>query len=369
MTDNKNTILAIVLSAIVLLGWQYFVGMPQMEKQRQQAQQQQQQQQQQQAPAHAGDARDARHAQRRPAPRRCPASRARRRRRRADRAGRPGAHAREPCSPRARASRSRRRAMKGSIALKGGAHRRPRADAVPRDGRPEVARRSCCCRPPAPSIRSMPSSAGCAAPASTAKLPDADTVWRQEGAGALTPGKPVTLTWDNGEGLEFRRTIAVDDKYLFTAKDEVTNKGAAPVTLHPLRADLAPRHAEDRRLLHPARRPDRRARRAGPEGRDLQEHRGEEGRSPSRRPTAGSASPTSTGRRRCCPTPTRTCRRASRPARSARSRPIRPTTCSTRRRSRRARPAPPTSACSPAPRKCRPSTPTTRRSASTASSC
>ena len=37
MTDNKNTIIAIVLSAIVLIGWQYFVGMPQMERQRQEA--------------------------------------------------------------------------------------------------------------------------------------------------------------------------------------------------------------------------------------------------------------------------------------------------------------------------------------------
>ena len=43
----------------------------------------------------------------------------------------------------------------------------------------------------------------------------------------------MTLAWDNGEGLEFRRTIAVDDKYLFTLKDEVANKGATPVTLYP----------------------------------------------------------------------------------------------------------------------------------------
>ena len=48
MTDQKNTILAIVLSGLVLLAWQYFVGMPQMEKQRQAQQQQQQQQQAQQ---------------------------------------------------------------------------------------------------------------------------------------------------------------------------------------------------------------------------------------------------------------------------------------------------------------------------------
>ena len=47
MNDQKNTILAIVLSAIVLIGWQYFVGLPQMEKQKQEAQLKQQQQQQQ----------------------------------------------------------------------------------------------------------------------------------------------------------------------------------------------------------------------------------------------------------------------------------------------------------------------------------
>ena len=47
MTDQKNTILAIVLSALVLIAWQYFVGLPQMEKQKQEAQLKAQQQQQQ----------------------------------------------------------------------------------------------------------------------------------------------------------------------------------------------------------------------------------------------------------------------------------------------------------------------------------
>src|ERR1700750_178742 len=42
MTDNRNTIIAILLSGIVLIAWQYFYNMPQMEKQRaaQQAQMQ-----------------------------------------------------------------------------------------------------------------------------------------------------------------------------------------------------------------------------------------------------------------------------------------------------------------------------------------
>lgn len=67
----------------------------------------------------------------------------------------------------------------------------------------------------------------------TAKLPDAQTVWQQDGSGSLTPTTPVLLKWDNGEGLSFRRTISVDDHYLFTVKDEVSNVGNAPVTLYP----------------------------------------------------------------------------------------------------------------------------------------
>src|ERR1700675_3241121 len=34
MTDNRNTILAVILSGLVRLGWQYFFNIPQMEKQR-----------------------------------------------------------------------------------------------------------------------------------------------------------------------------------------------------------------------------------------------------------------------------------------------------------------------------------------------
>ena len=53
-------------------------------------------------------------------------------------------------------------------------------------------------------------------PVPTAKTPGPDTVWRQEGSGSLAPGRPVGLVYDNGEGLTFRRTIAIDDKYLIT---------------------------------------------------------------------------------------------------------------------------------------------------------
>ena len=44
MIEHKNTILAIVLSLLVIVGWQYFIGYPQMERQRQEAQLKQQSQ-------------------------------------------------------------------------------------------------------------------------------------------------------------------------------------------------------------------------------------------------------------------------------------------------------------------------------------
>ena len=64
-------------------------------------------------------------------------------------------------------------------------------------------------------------------------VPGPDTVWQAEG-GPLAPGRDVTLTWDNGAGLFFRRTYSVDEKFMFTVRQGVENTtGAAPVTLYP----------------------------------------------------------------------------------------------------------------------------------------
>jgi YidC/Oxa1 family membrane protein insertase len=64
-------------------------------------------------------------------------------------------------------------------------------------------------------------------------LPTPDTVWTATTQGSLTPGSPVTLTYDNGKGLKFTRTITIDDKYMFTIADMVANESSEPVTLHP----------------------------------------------------------------------------------------------------------------------------------------
>ncbi len=66
----------------------------------------------------------------------------------------------------------------------------------------------------------------------TVNLPDSDTLWRADG-GTLTPENPVTLSWDNGAGLRFLRTIAVDNDYMFTITQRVENSGTTSVTLFP----------------------------------------------------------------------------------------------------------------------------------------
>jgi YidC/Oxa1 family membrane protein insertase len=65
------------------------------------------------------------------------------------------------------------------------------------------------------------------------KMPDRDTLWTQAQPGRLAPGQPVQLTWDNGQGLKFSRTIAVDADFMFTITDQVLNSSAAEVTLYP----------------------------------------------------------------------------------------------------------------------------------------
>jgi YidC/Oxa1 family membrane protein insertase len=63
------------------------------------------------------------------------------------------------------------------------------------------------------------------------KVPGPSTQWTAAG-GPLTPTSSVTLTWDNGAGLVFTRTIAIDENYMFTIRDAVRNTGA-PSTLTP----------------------------------------------------------------------------------------------------------------------------------------
>ncbi len=65
-------------------------------------------------------------------------------------------------------------------------------------------------------------------------VPGPTTVWT-----AATPDQPLTdtqplvLTWDNGQGLVFTRTIRADKEYLFTIEQGVTNNSERAVNLYP----------------------------------------------------------------------------------------------------------------------------------------
>ncbi|MEO1687649.1 MAG: membrane protein insertase YidC, partial [Pseudomonadota bacterium] len=63
--------------------------------------------------------------------------------------------------------------------------------------------------------------------------PGPATEWQVETGGDLSPGAPVTLIWDNGAGLVFRRTISLDDDYMFTVEQSVENRTGAEVSLAP----------------------------------------------------------------------------------------------------------------------------------------
>ncbi len=75
----------------------------------------------------------------------------------------------------------------------------------------------------------------------TVKVPGPETLWTAS-APTVAPGKPVRLTWDNGQGLVFALDIALDDFFMFTVKQSVENKSDKPVTLYPW--SLAVRYGE-----------------------------------------------------------------------------------------------------------------------------
>ncbi|MFG1359888.1 membrane protein insertase YidC [Xanthobacter pseudotagetidis] len=218
MSDNRNMFIAIALSMAILIGWQYFFGMPQAERQRQEQQRIAEQQAAQ--PAQPGSAA--------PAPGSAPGA--------VPQAGGAAPAAAAPLS-RAQALAASPRApiatpsLKGSIALRGA-----RVDDL------ELTQYHETVDPKSPNIVLLsPSGAPnpfyaefgwTSAAGASLKLPGADTVWTAPAGATLTEKTPLVLTYDNGQGLIFRRTFSVDDHYMFAVKDEVENRTGAPVTLY-----------------------------------------------------------------------------------------------------------------------------------------
>ncbi len=215
-SDNRNVILAVVLSMAVLFGWQFFIAGPQLQRQQEQAQRVAAQQAEQATLAVPATSAD----------------------------GTQIAATDQPLSTQSFADRDTALAasnriaidtedLSGSINLTGA-----RID----DLRLEQYRETV--QPDSPIITLLsPSGApggyyvehGWApAAGATIALPDANSVWTVEGsATTLTEATPVTLRFDNGAGLIFRRTISVDEHYLFGITQTVENTGTGDVALFP----------------------------------------------------------------------------------------------------------------------------------------
>ena len=217
--NNRNFILAIALSMAVLFGWQFFIAGPEIERARQQQELAQSQAQDSAAQAPANSTAGA------------PA---------AGTAGSaaPGtASVQQTVETRDEALTQSARvpiatdAVSGSINLTGG-----RVDDLRLNDYHETV------DPSSPTIVLLSPSGGPDAyfaefgwtgAAEAGPLPDATTVWTAPADARLTVATPVTLTYDNGAGLVFSREIAIDDKYMLTVTDSVTNNGSASVSLSP----------------------------------------------------------------------------------------------------------------------------------------
>ena len=213
--DTRNLFLAIALSVLVMAAWQYFYAGPLYQREHQS-----QMQANNSAPKSE------------PEPGAAPA--------RASAASLAGARASPPGGPAASASETVSEVLAassrvtidtpsigGSIDLKGGKI----DDVILKDYRETI-------DPKSPNIRLFsPPGAPNAYWAETgfvssagAKTPNLDTVWTADRK-TLTVEQPVTLTWDNGAGLIFKRVVAVDDKYMFTIAELVVELGDAPATV------------------------------------------------------------------------------------------------------------------------------------------
>ncbi|HEX3503635.1 MAG TPA: membrane protein insertase YidC [Xanthobacteraceae bacterium] len=227
MGEHKNTIIAIVLSLAVMVGWQILVGYPQMKKEQEQARLKQQEQSQvlpgQTQPGQPQGGNQAQSGTAGPAP---------------EAPGLPSAAAPSQAASRESIIGSTPRVaidtprLGGSIDLKGG-----RIDDLTLTQYRETIDPNS-----PPIVLFSPSGAPDAYYAefgwvptagSNGAMPGPDTVWQQQGSGALSINHPVTLTYDNGQGLVFTRTIAIDDRYMFSIKDSIANKGSVAVTLFP----------------------------------------------------------------------------------------------------------------------------------------
>ncbi len=216
-SDNKNMILAVALSAIVFLGWQYFYAGPQLQRQReaqiaQQAEAAKAAGQNGVAPAAPGNPAGITIA--------VPGLSA------------PAAildrQAALALSPRIKIETGK---VNGSVSLKGGVI----DDLTLVNYQETVDPKSANIVLLSPEATAEPYFAyfgWLAANGSGISAPEPQTMWKADGD-KLTQAKPLTLSFNNSKGLTFKRVISIDENYLFTVADSVENTTGAAVTLTP----------------------------------------------------------------------------------------------------------------------------------------
>jgi len=213
MENNRNYFIAIALSVLIVLGWQFLYMNPRIEAQRktQEAQKAQQQTEQVQQPAAGGQT--------------------------------PAQTSGAAPSGQAAATATREQALEknprvvidtaalsGSINLAGA-----RLDDLKLKGYHETVDDSSpiiTLFSPAETKDGYFTELGYIGSDATGSVPGPSTLWTAPEGAKLTEKTPVTLSYTNDKGLTFTRTISVDERYMFTVADKIENAGQAPASLN-----------------------------------------------------------------------------------------------------------------------------------------
>ncbi|QLL60422.1 membrane protein insertase YidC [Sinorhizobium mexicanum] len=207
MENNRNYFVAIALSVLILVAWQFFYVNPRIEKDRvatEQAQQTQQAQPQSGTPQAT--------------PGQAPAGGAI-----------PGGENRDQAIAKSARVAIDTPALSGSINLTGARFDDLRLKGYHETVDPKSA--VITLFSPAETADGYFTEVGYIGNDATGSAPGPQTVWTLSSGEKLTPSTPVTLSYTNDKGITFVRTISVDDRYMFQVVDSIKNETSAPISL------------------------------------------------------------------------------------------------------------------------------------------
>ena len=94
---------------------------------------------------------------------------------------------------------------------------------------------------------------GWVAQGNNVKVPDGATKWQVQGSNKLTHETPVTLVWNNGQGVRFEKIFSLDEEYGFSVEQRIVNNSGNAVTLYPFALVTEhglPEHYAPRWIIH-----------------------------------------------------------------------------------------------------------------------